>query len=243
VDPPTESPDQVVLEPRQRWRLTVARVADAPVLAQRELADAWSAAIEASVLPVASGGRRSRSAVMFGAALAVTMPAEAELMELLLTERWPRWRVREVLEPVLPTGWSLVDLADVWLGAPSLPAAIAGADYRITLADAVDPNLLRLAAESLLAAGELRRPKPKGDADAMYDLRPLLVDVVVARPGPPVVLRVRTRIHQTLGSGRPEEVVAALGEQLGQTLAVAGTVRERVLVADELDAAEAWAAI
>ena len=61
----------------------------------------------------------------------------------------------------------------------------------------------------------------------------MTVDVV--RAGPPVVLRVRTLIHQTLGSGRPEEGVAALGEQLGQPLVAAGTVRERVLLAEDLE--------
>ncbi len=237
MDPPAEPAAQVVIEPRQRWRLTVARGADAPALAQRELADAWTAAIDASGLPVAQGGRRGRSAVVFGAPLGVSMPAEGELLELVLTERWPRWRVREALEPALPTGWSLVDLVDVWLGAPSLPAAVAGADYRITLAGSVDPHLLALAGEALLAAPTLMRQRPKGDPGVTYDLRPLLVGIRVGAarlPGSPCVLRVRVLLHQTLGSGRPEEVVAALGERLAIPLTIESTVRERVLLADDL---------
>ena len=48
-----------------------------------------------------------------------------------------------------------------------------------------------------------------------YDLRPLLADLRVVTAGPPVVVRVRTRIHPELGTGRPDEVVLALAERLG----------------------------
>ena len=63
-----------------------------------------------------------------------------------------------------------------------------------------------------------------------YDLRPLLADLAVADPGPPVVVRVRTRFDPVLGNGRPEEVVAALGEAAGATVAVHSIVRERLLM-------------
>ena len=44
----------------------------------------------------------------------------------------------------------------------------------------------------------------------------------------------RTRIHPELGTGRPDEVVAALGDAMGKPLAIAQTVRRRLLLADEL---------
>jgi hypothetical protein len=40
--------------------------------------------------------------------------------------------------------------------------------------------------------------------------------------------------HPELGTGRPEEVVAALGERLGIGLVAGSIVRERVLLTDEL---------
>src|SRR5687767_1469380 len=67
LDPPA---DQRAPEPRQRWRLVVARAADAPQLAQRETLEAWEAAIEAAGLPVArTDGARSRARIAFGAPL------------------------------------------------------------------------------------------------------------------------------------------------------------------------------
>jgi hypothetical protein len=68
-----------------------------------------------------------------------------------------------------------------------------------------------------------------------YDLRPLLVDRAVAEAGPPTVIVARTRFHPELGTGRPEEVVAALGDALGAPIDVASVVRERLVLADELD--------
>ncbi|MDP9483841.1 MAG: DUF2344 domain-containing protein, partial [Chloroflexota bacterium] len=117
MDPDPASSRPVAAEPRQRWRLVVRRGPEAPPLAQRDVADAWSAAVEASGLPAIPGpGDPPKPRLAFGAPLPIGMTAEAELIDILLAERLPRWRVREALEPHLPAGWQLTDLADVWLG-------------------------------------------------------------------------------------------------------------------------------
>jgi radical SAM-linked protein len=236
VDLGSEPAKVAVPEPRQRWRLVVARAVDAPRLARRETADAWEGAVDASGLPVAwTAATPARPRLAFGAPLTMGMAAERELMDLVLTERLPRWRVREDLERVVPDGWSLVDLEDAWLGGPALGGIVAAADYRITLevgpdgAEAVDE-----ACRAVLAAATLPRQREKGGSLVAYDLRPLLADVAVVIDGPPVVIRTRTRFHPSLGTGRPEEVVAALADQLGWPLAASSIVRERLLLADEL---------
>lgn len=181
--------------------------------------------------------------MVFGAPLTVGMASEGELFEIVLTERLPAWQVREALEGRLPDGWSLVDLADVWLGGPALAGRVAAADYRVTLAGVggggdvggdVGGDAVEGAAERLIAARSLPREREKGDGVVRYDLRPLLVEVGVVHPGPPVTIRIRTRFHAELGTGRPEEVVLALGDGLGISLTIASIVRERLLLADEL---------
>jgi radical SAM-linked protein len=222
-------------EPRQRWRLTVRRAADAPPLAQRELVAAWDEAIAASGLPIVVGDpAKPRPRVVFGAPLTVGMASEGELLEIVLTERLPAWRVREALAPWLPDGWSLVDLADVWLGGPALAGRVAAAEYRVTLGATTGGASLERATQELLEARSLPRERAKGDGTVRYDLRPLLADVRIADPGPPVTLLVRTRFHAELGTGRPEEVVLALAEVLGSPVTIDTIVRERLLLADEL---------
>ncbi len=231
--PPEASPtDEAPLPARQRWRLVLARTAGAPELSSRELVDVWEAALEASALPLFRPVGRVRGRIAFGAPVPATLAVERELADIVLTEFVPTWQVREGLVGRLPDGWRVVDLYDVWLGSPALAGQVAAADYRVAVTGA-DVPALRAAAAGLLAAIELPRERPKGGSTVRYDLRPLLADIGVVEPGPPVVLRTRTRFDPALGTGRPEEVVAALGDAVGAPLAVSTIVRERLILAEE----------
>jgi hypothetical protein len=50
-----------------------------------------------------------------------------------------------------------------------------------------------------------------------------------------MIVRLRTRIHPELGSGRPEEALAALEDELGLPLEGVATVRERLVLAEDLE--------
>jgi radical SAM-linked protein len=236
--PPPAAPP----EPRQRWRLVVARTADAPDRSQRETAAAWEAAIVAAGLPVAStAGTTSRPRVAFGAPLPAGMAADAELIDIVLVERRTAWQVREALGPLVPPGWRLIELHDVWLAGPALAGQVAAADYRIELGPAggeggVHPDRIQAACQMLLAARRVPRVRRKGEGTVAYDLRPLVAHVEVADAGPPLRVRARTRFHPELGTGRPEEVVAALGELIGTELEAVSTVREGLVLVDDLEA-------
>ena len=221
-------------EPRQRWRLVVARSAAAPEQPQRDVTEGWVAAMADAGLPVAwTEGARSRPRIAFGAPLPIGMAANGELIDVVLTERWPAWRLREALADRLPAGWRLVEVQDVWLAGPPLPGRVAAADYRVVLAGSLPADRLRLAATELLAAPNLPRSRARGDASVEYDLRPLLIDVAI-EDGPPVTVIARTRFHPELGTGRPEEVVAALGDRLGENLEASAIVRDRLVLVEDL---------
>jgi hypothetical protein len=161
------------------------------------------------------------------------MAAHAELIDVVSTERWPAWRVREALRSTMPVGWRLVEVQDVWIAGPPLAGRVAAADYEIVLAGDPHPDLLRAAAGGLLAARQLPRQRAKGDGTVEYDLRPLLIDIAVAN-GPPVCVKARTRFHPELGTGRPEEVVAALSDRLGLALEIGSVVRDRLVLVEDL---------
>ena len=212
------------------------RSAEAPSLSQREVAEAWEAAVLASSLPVAyTDAARPRPRLSFGAPLPLGIAAEAELIDVVLVERLPSWRVREALSDRLPDGWALVDLFDVWLTGPALAGRVVAADYRIMLEGDAQGEIVEEAARLLLAATTLPRDRPRGAETVRYDLRPLIVALGVAA-GPPVVVRTRTRFHPELGTGRPEEVLAALAEAANQPLSAEDVVRERLILADDPDA-------
>lgn len=225
-------------EPRQRWRLTFRRDPVPAELVGRATIDAWQTALAASGLALAQLDAAGRPRVAFGAPLSAAAEGEAELAEIFLAERVPAWRVRETLAGRLPAGHELVAAEDVWLGAPPLPGRVVAADWRVELeAGAAEPEALRAAAERLFASSSLPRTRSKAGADKSYDLRPLLDDVRVARqasPGEPLTVHIRTRFRPELGSGRPEEVVAALADLCGRDIVIRRTVRERLLLVEDL---------
>jgi radical SAM-linked protein len=227
-------PDRPRQEPRQRWRLVLRRSTEVSSLTQREVAEAWEEAAAESGLPVAwTDAATPRIRLSFGAPLPVGVAGEAELVDLYLSERWPTWRVREVLAEKLPAGWTLVDLYDVWLAGPALPGRVVAADYRVEVDGVADAGVIEGACARLMAEDALPRDRIRGGTTVRYDLRPLLADICVVDGGPPVVVRARTRFHPELGTGRPDEVIAALAEAAGEPLQAVSIVRERLILADE----------
>ncbi|HEV7810709.1 MAG TPA: DUF2344 domain-containing protein, partial [Candidatus Limnocylindrales bacterium] len=201
-------------------------------------------------LPIAGldvPGGRPRLA--FGAPLPAGARGEAELVEVWLLERLPLWRVRAALGETLPAGYHWVRAEDVWLGAPALAGQVAGADWAVTVAtvegdEAIDRPRLSDAVAAVMGADSIQRTRGKPGAEKPYDLRPLLVSVEVEEGSPDqtgpaaarsgsIRLRMRTRLDPERGTGRPEEVVAALAEVAGIGLEIVELVRSRLLLASE----------
>jgi hypothetical protein len=248
VDPPPEPRAAPELAPpapaeaRQRWRLTFSRLAawEGETPSGRDYIALWETCLAESGLPVATTDA-GRYRFALGAPLPAKTAGRAELADLWLTERAPAWRVREGLARVLPAAHTLVALEDVWPGAPALAGRVTAADYRVTLGGSVDADAIAAAAGRLLAAERLPRERAKGGGVKTYDLRPLLISIETAVEAGQatteerVVVRIRTRIHPELGSGRPEEVIAALSDELGTALEPVETLRERLLLLEDLE--------
>ncbi len=256
METPTEAPSEAqagpaparaaATEARQRWRVTFCRdlLPGEHGLVGRDYAAAWEDALGRSSLPIAETAA-GRLRFSLAAPLPASSAGEAELAELWLTARLPAWRLREALTPPLPAGHRITDLEDVWIGAPALAGRVAAADYRVALAGEPDEREVAAAARRVIGARSLPRSRAKGGAVKSYDLRPLLISIRIGGGGDgdsvkglaqQVLVRLRTRIDPELGSGRPEEVLAALSDELGVALQAAETVRERLVLADELEA-------
>ena len=225
--------------PRQRWRLYLRLPA---VQLPGELpagAGAWASLLERCGLPLA--GEPSRGRVAPAAQLPLGFVGEREILDVILDACLPLVEVRERIRAGLPPSVELIDLHDVWVGAPSASASVVAADYRVELAGVQAP-FVRLAGESLLAASVLPRQRHREKKTQSFDLRPLIVSLSVAAVVPPAgpsadvpaaLLRVRLR-HRPDAVGRPEDVVSALGEPPAPPLVgeirVLGIVRERLLL-------------
>jgi radical SAM-linked protein len=217
-----------VSEIRQRWRLIFARDEAARYLSHLDAVHLWERAFRRGQIPLAtSEGFNPRPKLVFAAPLQLGMLAEHDLADLFLSERLTASDLRRRLAAGMPSGYRVVDLHDVWVGAPALAPQLAAADYRVNLFN-VERDDLAAAVDSLMAADKLPRQRHREKRTVAYDLRPLLLKAQVRAPDPaanapelvelPAVgLWLRLRHSQDRGSGRVEEVVAALAETLGMT--------------------------
>jgi hypothetical protein len=229
-----EVPPPAPREPVQRWRLVLARDSVPPDAAQREQLSAWESAFGGCGLPVAGlDAPKPRPRFAIAAPLAATIPGEGELLDVWLVERQPAWRVREAFGAHLPAGWRLVDAYDVWLGEAALPGRVVASVYRAVFEPgSVDSPGLAEAAAALLAADSLPRERRKGDNVIAYDLRPFVDDIEVAESDGATVVRMTLRHDPEKGVGRPEELLATLGEASGMPLVPWAVVRERLVLGD-----------
>lgn len=238
VPDPSESPERPApsapREAVQRWRLVLARGRLDADAGQREQLTAWEHALTRSGLPVAgldATPPRPRFAV--AAPLAASIPGEAELVDVWLVERVPAWRVREGLSASMPAAHRLLDAYDVWPGAPALPGQVAASVYRAEARhEDVDPAALATACDDVLACRTLERERAKGGGTVRYDLRPFIEALDVDAQGDVVALRMTLRHDPERGIGRPDEVLAALADRMGDSApTVSALVRERLVLA------------
>ncbi len=225
-------------EIRQRWRLVFARDEEARYLSHLDAVRLWERAFRRGEIPIAkSEGFNPRPKLVFAAPLQLGMLAERELADIFLAERLAAHDLRHRLEAGMPRGYRVVDLHDVWVGASALAPQLAAADYRMTLCN-VEKDDLAAAVAKLKAADTLPRLRRREKRSISYDLRPLLLEAEVRPPDPaamvpdtielpPVGLWLRLRHSQNQGSGRVDEVVAALADELGMATRLPPSEDER----------------
>jgi len=215
-----------VSEAQQRWRIVFSRDEEARYLAHLDAVTQWERAFRRGAIPVATtGGFNARPKLVFAAPLQLGMLGEHELADLFLAERLTAPALRERLTAGMPAGYRVIDLHDVWMGAPALAPQLVAADYRMTLFG-VEREGLASAATRLLSAERLPRERRRETKTVAYDLRPLIIDLRVRDtdaaipvpdgvPAGASVLWMRLRHSQERGSGRADEVVAALADEMG----------------------------
>jgi radical SAM-linked protein len=198
----------------------------------REIAEDWIDRLESAEVKLPQASGRPRPPIAFAAPMPPSMDAERELADLWLAERQTIDAARETVARTLPPELELLDLYDVWLGAPPLQASVVAADYRVELPEDAPLEAIADAAAKLLSAESIERRRLRGATTVRYDLRPLLEDLSTSAGSPPQI-RMRTRISPERGAGRPEEVVLALESMLGRSVAAGATTRERIVLASD----------
>jgi len=172
-----------------------------------DLHKAWERTLRRAELRLAySQGFHPQPRINLACALPLGFTSECELVDIWLEDEMPVDQIQIQLMPALPPGIMITHVEDIPLSAPSLQTQVVAVEYSITYLDPI-PGKGPMPAE-LLSAETLPRER-RGKA---YDLRPLIEALEVRPPALDGCAHWFVRLAaREKATGRPEEVVAALG--------------------------------
>ncbi len=192
-----------------RIRLTYSKIGAIRYTGHLDLYRVWERAIRRSNLPVAfSNGFHPLVRIAMACPLPLGFTGLGELMDLWLLEPVEPKDILAALSPALPPGLALLKAEVVDPHAPALQTQVRSSLYQVTLLDPVDPDWLARQADALLASPKIERVW----RGKVYDLRPYIETLECLPSDPHRLNRLRMRLSAREGAtGRPEEVLAALG--------------------------------
>ena len=199
-------------EPAQRLQIRFGAAGPLKYVSHLDLMRVWERVCKRAGLPLAtSHGFSPRPKIALAAPLAVGVTSEAELLDLLLTERVDPATTMQRLSAELTAGLTLFEVREGPLKQASLQSMLKAAEYVVDVPDSRTIEDWRTAIDVLLARDEIPWSHQRGNETKSYDLRNLVfdLDAVSAQDGV-ATLTMRLR-NDEQGAGRPEQVALALG--------------------------------
>lgn len=196
----------------QRLRLRFGRGEEVKFISHLDVVRFWERALRRAGIPLAySQGFRPHPRIAVAAPLAVGVTSEAELMDIWLSQWMPPQSLIMKVKGQLSRGFEIFEAYEIGLNAPSLQSSLAAAEYRVELKSEKRGQEMRYCLSCLLQAEKLPWQHFRGDKVHRYDLRALVNDLwIINHHNSLYVLGMRLRCDAG-GSGRPEQVLAALG--------------------------------
>jgi radical SAM-linked protein len=179
----------------------------------------WERLLRRAQVPLAySYGFSPHPRLNFGPPLPVGYSSEGEWLDVWLTAVRDPLAVQQALLPQQPAGVEVVRVAEVDIKAPTPQALVRAARYEVVLWSETPPVAVQAALQGLLESATLPRQRHRKGEMISYDLRPLIMTLAhegerSAAEGGGQRLAMVLRCGPS-GSGRPEEVLAALGVPL-----------------------------
>jgi radical SAM-linked protein len=196
----------------QRLRLRFWRGGEVKFISHLDVVRFWERAFRRAGIPLAySQGFRPHPRIAVAAPLAVGVTSEAELMDVWLNRWVPPGSFVMKAKQQMSCGFRILEAYEVGLRGPSLQSSIAAAEYRVEVKSEKREEEMGDSLNRLLQVRQLRWQHSRGDRVHCYDLRALVNDLwIINHGGSTYVLGMRLRCDAG-GSGRPEQVLAALG--------------------------------
>ncbi len=196
----------------QRLRIRFSRGQELKFISHLDLMRLWQRALLRAGISLAySEGYTPHPRISLAAPLALGVTSEAELMDVFCS-KWvsPHWFTAAVRQQ-LPRGIQLLQVHPVAPTLPSLQSQVRLAEYRVEVETEKEGSDVAAAITSLLATKHLPWQHQRDTGPRSYDLRALIDDLWLIechRGHSTIGMRLRC---SSSGSGRPEQVTAALG--------------------------------
>jgi radical SAM-linked protein len=196
----------------QRLRIKFSRSTEIKFISHLDMVRLWERALRRAGVPLTySQGFSPHPQISIAVPLSIGMTSEAELMDITCDRTLtPHWII-DTLKQQLPKGIDIINVSQIAPSVPSLQSQVRFTEYRVELMTNKRREEVELSVANLLSLANLPWQHKRDTGVKTYDLRPLVTQISLLdwQPGC-VTLAMRLRCDN-LGSGRPEQVTAALG--------------------------------
>ena len=194
-----------------RLRITFSKSGALRYTGHLDLHSLWERTVRRAGLPLSyTQGFHPGPKIQLASALPLGFIGRAEIVDLWINEPGDTLvrPHKEILQSAAPPGLVISSVEVVDEHGPALQTQVVSAEYEVTLLEPGDGPGLVKGISALLGAASLSRER-RGKT---YDLRPLIESLELLPGDETGALRLHMRLAAREGAtGRPEEVLAALG--------------------------------
>jgi radical SAM-linked protein len=196
----------------QRLRIRFSRGEELKYISHLDLMRLWQRAlVRAGIALAYSEGFNPHPRMSLAAPLALGVTSEAELMDIVLAKFVSPHSFTAAIGQQLPHGITVDGVYNIPLTMPSLQSQVRYAEYTVAIKTEKARNNIESAITSLMEKASLPWQHQRDTGPHHYDLRALIEDLWLIDwhdEGCTIGMRLRC---DSSGSGRPEQVAAALG--------------------------------
>ena len=196
----------------QRLRIRFSRGEELKFISHLDIMRLWQRALHRAGIPLAyTEGFSPHPRISSAAPLAVGVTSQGELMDIFCAKWVSPHFFSTAVSQQLPPGIQILQVYPVAPIMPSLQSQVNYAEYEVELETEKDQPGVKAALASLLSVKQLPWHHQRDTGTRNYDLRALIDDLWLIdwRSGY-CTIGMRLRCDSG-GSGRPEQVAAALG--------------------------------
>ena len=196
----------------QKLRVKFRRGAELKYISHLDLMRLWVRAFRRARAPVMySEGFSPHPKISIAAPLSVGVTGESEFMDITLTKPVSPHGFLSSVNRQLPPGIQLLETFVIPPTTPSLQSQVSSAEYRVEIITEKAKEAIENDIQKMLSMEHLEWHHERDTGRRNYDLRRLIEDIWVIGCNTGVcTLGMELRCDES-GSGRPEQVAAALG--------------------------------